>query len=202
MRPQVRHACNTERDIPPVFAAIAARPGWRIDYLCSTAIDGDEPSSYTYKRAAEIETRIAEHRAAGVPARHIFLAGWSAGAWASLIVARRGKAEFNAIVGIAPAFAGPRREIAQFPRWWNEYRPRQIADIAAAPRIEALIFAHDDDAFDRFEDLRFLGAIPGVSLVALNDCAAGHVTLYTPCFRERAEDTIARYIRLRAGLRE
>jgi hypothetical protein len=202
VRPQVPHRCSAERDVPPVFAALAAQPGWRIDYLCSLATDGDEPASYTYKRAREIEARVATHRAAGVPARRIFLAGWSAGAWSSLLVARRGVAEFNAVVALAPAFAGPRSEIPVYPRWWNEHRPRQIADLAAAPRIDALVFAHDDDAFDRPEDLRFLAAIPGVSLIDLSDCRAGHGTAYSACFGERAGDTIRRYIRRRAGLGE
>ncbi|MEQ8699675.1 MAG: alpha/beta fold hydrolase [Bauldia litoralis] len=197
-RPQRRHVCNRERDIPQVVIAVAQRTKWRVHYLCSTATDGSEQGSYTYKRAKEIERVVDAYRARGVPASRIFLLGHSAGAWSSLIAARQYGHKFNAVVAFAPAFAGPRYEVAQFPWWRNRIRPRQVTDILSAGRMRALVFAYPDDAFNRPRELAFLKQLTGVRLVTFDRCPERtHGTTYSGCFARMAAPEVERYIRAR-----
>jgi pimeloyl-ACP methyl ester carboxylesterase len=193
-RPQYRHVCNEAQDVPGVVRDIAAAHRWILYYLCSTVTDGDRPASYTYKRADEILAAVARYRAFGVPARRIFLLGQSAGAWSSLMAARKEPAAFNAIVAFAPAFAGTRAEATRFPRWRGEYRPLQVAYLRQAKHIEALIFAYSDDPFNRPSDLAPLESIPGIDLIAFDACAHGHGTAYSQCFRTGARVEIEDYI--------
>jgi len=196
VRPQRQHECNA-RDVPGLVRDIAEANGWTVHYLCSLATDGGLTGSYTYKRADEILAAVAQYRQQGVPARYIFLLGHSAGGWSSLMAARNDHSGFNAIVAFTPAFAGPRAEEEQYPVWRRRMQPLQIGYLTAAPRIDALIFAHDDDAFDRPEDLEPLKRIPGIRIVAFNDCRQGHRTVYTDCFRQRARQQIEAYIKSR-----
>jgi pimeloyl-ACP methyl ester carboxylesterase len=196
-RPQRRHPCDEERDVPGVVRDVAAANGWTVHYLCSAATDDGIDGSYTYKRADEILAAVAALRARGAAAQRIFLLGHSAGGWSSLMAARKDASGFNAIVAFAPAFAGPRHEEAQFPKWRRELAPQQTAYLRQAPRIEALIFAWSDDDFDRPADLAPLESIPGVRLLAFDACRSGHKTTYTECFREGARAEIEDYIKTR-----
>lgn len=196
-RPQRRHHCNEDRDVPAVVRDVARDNGWTVQYLCSAATDDGIDGSYTYKRADEILAAAAALRAKGVPARHIFLLGHSAGGWSSLMAARKDASGFNAIVAFAPAFAGPRYEEAQFPKWRRELAPRQTAYLRQAKRIDALIFAYSDDDFDRPSELAPLESIPGVRVLAFDACQKGHGTTYSDCFREGARVEIEDYIKAR-----
>jgi hypothetical protein len=197
LRPQFRHVCNEDRDVPAVMRDIADARQWTIFYLCSAALDGGEAGSYTYKRADEILAAVALYRGRGVPAQRIFLVGHSAGAWSSLMAARKNHGGFNAIVAFAPAFAGPRHEAAQFPWWRGRIALEQIAYLRQAPRIDALIFAYSDDEFDRPSDLAPLAAIPGIRILAFDACHSGHGTTYSECFRVGARVEIEHYIKTR-----
>jgi pimeloyl-ACP methyl ester carboxylesterase len=196
-RPQFRHVCNEGMDVPTVMRDLAAKHGWLVHYLCSLAIDGNEPASYTYKRADEILALVAAYRAKGVPASRIFLAGHSAGGWSSLMAARKDHSGFNAIIAFAPAFAGTRAEQARWPIWRGEYLPRQIAYLRQAPRINALILAYSDDEFERPQDLKPLETIRGINLIAFDACNAGHGTTYSECFRTGARIEIEDYVQRR-----
>ncbi len=197
-RPQRRHPCRRSSDIPPVVEAVARRMHWRVHYLCSTAVDGDRQGSYTYKRAREIERVVDAYRAKGLPAARIFLLGQSAGAWSSLIAARRFGAKFNAVIAFAPAFAGPRYEAQRYPRWRFEIRPRQVKDILQAGRLRALVFAFPEDVYNRPRELNFLTRLDGVRLVTFDRCPRrDHGTAYSACFARIAGPMITRYIRAR-----
>jgi pimeloyl-ACP methyl ester carboxylesterase len=196
-RPQRRHQCNEERDVPAVVRDVATANAWIVQYLCSAATDDGIDGSYTYKRADEILAAVGDLRAKGVPARRIFLLGHSAGGWSSLMAARKDTSGFNAIVAFAPAFAGPRHEEAQFPKWRRQLAPQQTDYLRQAKRIDALIFAYSDDDFDRPLDLAPLEAIPGVRLLAFDACQKGHGTTYSDCFREGARIEIEDYIKAR-----
>jgi pimeloyl-ACP methyl ester carboxylesterase len=196
-RPQFRHVCNEDRDIPGLVRDLAATHGWRVHYLCSDVTDGNEPGSYTYKRADEILAVAAAYRAKGVQARHLFLLGHSAGGWSSLMAARKDPSGFNAVVAFAPAFAGTRAEATQYPRWRGEYAPRQITYLRQAKRIDALILSYSDDSYDRPEDLAPLESIPGLRILAFDVCGAGHGTTYTECFRTGARVEIEDYLKQR-----
>jgi pimeloyl-ACP methyl ester carboxylesterase len=196
-RPQRRHQCNEDRDVPAVLREMAAANGWVVQYLCSAATDDGVEGSYTYKRADEILAAVAAQRALGVPAQRIFLVGHSAGGWSSLMAARKDASGFNAIVAFAPAFAGPRHEETQYPKWRRELAPQQTAYLRQAKRIDALIFAYSDDDFDRPSELAPLEAIPGVRVLAFDACQKGHGTTYSECFREGARVEIEDYIKTR-----
>lgn len=155
-------------------------------------------------RARDIARLVAGFRAAGVPARQIFLFGQSAGAWASLLTAAERPAAIGGVVGFAPAFAGPREERAA--GWWA-LRERLAARIAGARHLPALLFAFPGDRFEPPEDLAFLGGIAGVELrdlaAAPPACAASrpHRTAFTPCFAAAERQTILNFLaaRMAAG---
>ena len=102
------------------------------------------------------------------------------------------------MIGFAPECCGRRDLEASYPRWRTKVRPRQIEQMLAADRIDALLFAYEDDIYNRPAELEFLpAAFPeSVQLIGY-DCAGGHNTHIDDC---RAEDTgalIRRYIRER-----
>ena len=196
-RPARQHECNETRDVPAVVREIANDNAWELHYLCSEATDAGVRGSYTYKRADEILAAVAAHRARGVPASHIFVLGHSAGGWSSLMAARKDASGFNAIVAFAPAFAGPRYEEAQYPKWRRQLAPAQTAYLKQAKRIDALIFAYSDDDFDRPSELAPLETVPGIRIVAFDACHKGHGTTYSECFREGAKVEIEDYIKQR-----
>ncbi len=200
-RPQYRHNCRPGRDVPSIVRSVAAPGKWRIYYLCSRAIDGGVTGSYTYKRAKEIEAAVDRFRARGVPAKRIFLLGHSAGGWSSLIAARQFHHKFNAVIAFAPAFAGPRYETVKYPHWRNIERPRQVAYLKAAKRIDALVIAYPDDNFNRPQELRFLTMIAGTQLVTVPMCARGHRTTYSSCLQQAMDKFIRDYIKKRLAKR-
>ena len=155
------------------------------------------------KRAREIAMLADRFAALGVPRRQIFLAGHSAGAWASLLVARQGPGRFNALIAFGPAFAG-RRETR--PPGWEWLRGTQVLNLSAATRIDALIFAFEGDPYEPPEDVAFLRQIPGVELVVLSgtridgvSCGgrSPHLTDRKPCFHTTQGSRIRDYIERR-----
>lgn len=199
-RPARQHECDETRDVPALVREITADNEWELHYLCSEAADEGVRGSYTYKRADEILAVVAQYRRKGIPARRIFLLGHSAGGWSSLMAARKDHSGFNAIIAFAPAFAGPRSEEQQYPIWRRQLQPQQIAYLSSALLINALIFAFNDDTFDRPEELAPLKAVPGLRIVPFSDCeGGGHRTAYTACFRRAARPQVEAFIKARLG---
>ncbi|MEM6664305.1 MAG: alpha/beta hydrolase-fold protein [Pseudomonadota bacterium] len=126
---------------------------------CSRATEQSGPSTagqQVFARAAEL-TRLAEgYVATGVTADRIFLAGNSNGGWSSLMAYAQKPTAFGGVVAFAPAFSGPRSEITRFPWWRQDVRPRHVAKLKVAPELKALIFAYENDAFNRPQELQFL----------------------------------------------
>jgi len=156
------------------------------------------------KRAKDIEALIVEALAQGVPPEQIFVAGHSAGAWASLIVARRGQVRIGGYILFAPAFAG--HYSVRHPGWWD-LQNRLVKYIGEAERIDALVYAFENDKFNRVEDLRFLDRVKGIQFFALQSsevdgvaCARqdGHETVYQECFRTTRNAEILNFILKRA----
>lgn len=162
--------------------------------------DGDGVTK-VWKRALDIEGMAKEFEAAGIPGDRIILAGQSAGAWASLLVARRGKVKVAGILGAAPAFAGHH---AVRPKAWRDERARQIAFLKEAEHINALLYQFKGDRLEPPEHTNFLNEIPGIDRVILNggEAIAGiachndypHATIFKDCFRETQHDKITSYI--------
>jgi hypothetical protein len=152
------------------------------------------------KRVENIEDVVRGFQDSGVPAGHIFLAGHSAGGWASLLVARRHNVRINAVIAFAPAFAG--KKSGREPGW-QELHDDHVHFLAEAREMNALVYAFDSDAFNSPEDLAFLRDIPGVRFVHLGaqeidgircDSPDGHQTVFRDCFAKTQEEAILEYL--------
>ncbi|WP_259782391.1 alpha/beta fold hydrolase [Aestuariispira ectoiniformans] len=157
-------ACN-KRDTPEIWRdltgeTIAGRTVY-VYYLCSDVFGDD----YIYHRAEEIEAALDLFRAKGVPAAQLFLAGQSAGAWSSMVVARKAPQKFNAIIATAPAFAGHWQGRSADLQAWQDF---EISEIKKMTQMKALIYAFEGDAYNRPRDLVFLADIPGVDFETLS----------------------------------
>ena len=75
-----------------------------------TKVDGWCGLPRVCNRARKIVEEIEIYVKRGYKREHIFLAGQSAGAWASLLIKRAEPNRFNAVIGTAPAFHGQRQE--------------------------------------------------------------------------------------------
>ena len=155
------------------------------------------------KRTKDIEGLVRDFQAVGVPARHLFVIGHSAGGWASLLVLRRANVAVNAAIAFAPAFAGRRAGRAPGWQWLHD---QQVGYLDGASRLDALVFAFDGDAFNRPRDLAFLAGITGVTFVPLSSTVidgvpctgrSAHRTSFATCFAETQTQRILRFIRNR-----
>lgn len=151
-------------------------------------------------RVENIEDLVRGFQDSGVPAERIFLAGHSAGGWASLLVARRHNVRINAVIAFAPAFAG--KKSGREPGW-QALHDDHVQFIAEAPEMNALVYAFDSDAFNSPEDLAFLRRIPGVRFIHLGaqeidgikcNPPDGHQTVFRDCFAKTQEDVILEYL--------
>jgi len=152
------------------------------------------------QRVENIEDLVRSFQDAGVPAAHIFLAGHSAGGWASLLVARRRNVHVNGVIAFAPAFAGKK---SGRKAGWQALHDNQVRFLAEAREMNALVYGFDSDPFDSPQDLAFLSDIPGVRFVRLNaqeiegnPCGPfdGHHTPFVDCFTRTQEKVILAYI--------
>ena len=203
-------SCNPQKRAPDVFKSMAgttiAGKTIYVYYRC-TSVTGDR---YIHGRAKEIEATLDLFLAKGVPAKHIFLAGQSAGAWSSIVTARDAAHKFNAIIGVAPAFSGKksRRNLK-----WQDYRKAEVQKIRKLNQLNALIYAFKDDAYNEISDLEFLSEIAGVVFVPLDwniiegvPCnskkSKAHSTVYRDCFKITQLDKIKRYINKRINVQK
>lgn len=156
-------------------------------------------------RRDDIKRLVAALRQAGVPADQLFLMGHSAGGFASLLVERDAPDTQNAVIAFAPAFAGPRD--GRSPAW-SALRRRYVAHLQQGREIDALVFAFEDDAYNRPQDLAFLQTVPGVRLRDLSSrsiagvsCGLGapHRTVFLDCFGQTQEGAIHAYLAERLG---
>ncbi|MCW0233093.1 MAG: alpha/beta hydrolase [Ferrovibrio sp.] len=155
-------------------------------------------------RANDIEARARSFIAAGVPAKQIFLVGHSAGGWASLMLKARNPELANSVIAFAPAFAGQRKGRKPGWEWLHE---KYAGEIQKATRLDAMVFAIENDAFETPEHLKFLSAIPGVTQVVVPDnkieqvacdsSTSSHALVRNPCFRHTQFDRLKQYIEQR-----
>ena len=162
-------------------------------YLCSKSTDDAVRGSYIYKKKKEFNKLLDQLISAGVKPKNLFLSGWSAGGWASLMMMDQVEKKFNSAIVFAPAFAGPRN--FEFPVWRKVIRPRQVKEMTEANKIKALIFAYEDDAYNRPKELNFLKEIypDTVELVGYK-CGNGHDTIHDDCKLDETKKIIENYI--------
>ena len=166
-------------------------------FLCSDVTDtGHSDARYIFTRTKEILDIVDEFLALGVQAKNIFLMGQSAGGWSSLMAMQQANKKFNAAIVFAPACCN-KRELKDKKRgkYRKRNRPHQEREMLKAKRIEALVFAYEDDVFNRPQDLTFLtDAYPeSVEMIGYH-CGEGHFTYQKDCQFTENKARIAGYI--------
>jgi pimeloyl-ACP methyl ester carboxylesterase len=160
------------------------------------------------RRVRKIEEVVRTFLENGVPPKHIFLVGHSAGGWASLLVARRQQVPLNAVIAFAPAFAGRK---AHRPEDWQAVHEQHVAFLSTADQLQALVFAFDKDTYNPPQDLVFLRAIPGVRFLHLSEQAIagvqcqrpnGRRTVFQDCFMQTQLEIILSYIEVRVTTKD
>lgn len=187
--------------VPPVLTSLDGGDT-HVVRQCSLVIERAERSdagNQVYGKAAEL-TRLAKGYAGiGVRPDRIFLTGNSNGGWSAMMAFARDPDAFGGVIAFAPAFAGRRSETVLFPWWRGEVRPRHVAELSAAPRLRALVFAYPGDPFNRPRDLAFLPeAHPGSVKLISYGCglANPHGTYRKDC---REAETRAAILDFMAG---
>jgi pimeloyl-ACP methyl ester carboxylesterase len=184
--------------VPESVQAAEQLPDTFVFFLCSQAVDGNLEGSYINKRGVEIRLVLSKLAEAGIDPAHIFLVGHSAGAWAALMLVANYSNQFNAVIGFAPECCGRRDLEASHPRWRTKIRSQQIEQMLAAERIDALLFAYEDDIYNRPAELGFLPvAYPESVRLVGYDCAGGHNTHIDDCRVDETAAMIRRYIEQR-----
>ena len=186
--PALREDCQYRNNrVPETLQSAASLPDTQVFFLCSTATDGNLEGSYIAKRGAEVNAVLTKLIDAGVAPERIFLAGHSAGAWVGLMLFAEHADRFNALIGYAPECCGRRDLESDYPRWRTKIRPQQIEQMLMADSIDALLFAYEDDIYNRPAELGFLTEAykDSVRLIGY-DCEGGHNTHIDDC---RAKDT-------------
>lgn len=170
--------------------------------LCTEAIGiAGQLGSKNEGRILEIEAVIRDFQRRGVPPEQLFLAGQSAGAWASLMIARRHTVEFNATIAFAPANSGKK---ASRTAAGTERLERLSRYLSEAPYLPALVYAFAHDEFNDTATLAFLREVRGVAFVPLDDQAidgiacstrwSAHLTAFKDCFTMTQKRVILDYI--------
>ena len=137
-------------------------------------VDGTMCERGVCKRAAMIQEVVGNCVARGYRSSNIFLAGYSTGAWASLLVKRANPALVNGVIATAPAFDGKREErFCQTPECRDrEARDRGLmrlqhdrwlgGDASARPELNALVLGFYCDPFGYPDEFAFRDN-PGVA---------------------------------------
>ena len=195
-RPQKKEKCTKSYNkIPKSLRILTTLDNTYFYYLCSKAVDGGKIGSYIYKRKKEINDVLNQLISLGVKPENVFLAGHSAGGWTSLMMMDEVEKKFNSAIVFAPAFAGPRSEIDKYPKWRKEERPKQVKKMTETKIIKALIFAYEDDRFNRPKELMFLKEkYPNSVEIVSYNCGNGHSTGYNDCRISDTKKIIKNYL--------
>lgn len=157
--PQQVEPCFMPYNKPPSSLRALTSKNLIVYSLCSTSIESPAPTSagkQVYLRKKEISHAIDAFLARGIQPKNLFLAGHSNGGWTSLMMMRDVNKRFNGAIAFAPAFAGKRKDSKLFPWWRKSARPNQIKDMLGVPKMDALVFAYENDEYNRPQDLMFL----------------------------------------------
>lgn len=166
------------RNPPPEFLKRLETQGLdgqtvRLDVVKDRAQAGDYASPHwkgepkACARANSLAAYI-EREYRGQPRQTIFLAGVSAGAWASLLVKRRYPGNVNGVIAFSPAAHHQRRDRAgvtedlppEFAQRWQEMRSKNILYLDSVGAVaeggpSALLLQSHCDSFEWPQDLAF-----------------------------------------------
>ncbi len=171
-------------------------------------------------RAMAIEAEIGDFMRLnpGLTSDRIFLAGTSAGGWASLLVSlwdserqARGKARLaNGAIAFAPAFNGKRVDRwdwGPFHSWQRIRETHRAALMGPGPTVDALVFSFECDAYETPDDHAGFQERPGVQLICAppegKSCGGGaiaHSCNRRDWFASAYKGDITRFMRQRLGL--
>ena len=122
------------------------------------------------KITEQVRLLVAENP--GLERDRIFLAGTSAGAWASLLAMdlaqRSGAPLANAVIGFAPAFSG---KISQRSRGWQKIRTKHMTFLTGEDgkqpsySLPALLFGFEGDPYETPAALASLSSRDGIALL-------------------------------------
>ena len=198
--PRKKEFCSAQHNLPPrSILQLGKEENIFVYYHCTAVIDpkvkkdnvpddgihytrGYAMGYYTLGRRDELSDLLDTFHNIGVKPSNITLAGHSAGAWTALLAAAAYPQKFHALIAFAPAFAGPRNEENAYPWWRKTVRPEQIAMMTEPNDVPKLIFAYQDDAFNRPSELVFLSeAFPNSAKLISQKCGKGHNTHKNDC---------------------
>ena len=97
--------------------------------------------------------------------KNIILAGYSAGAWASLNLQSRYPEKIKGTIAINPAFAGHKNEWKKKYPEWGLFRKMEIDSMSKSDKLNAIVFAHDKDKFEDIKTLSFLKNFKGMNFI-------------------------------------
>ena len=198
--PRKKETCSKQFNLPPKsILTLGEMPNTHVYYHCTKVVDPKEQGenkpndgihykgnfkhgSYTLSRVVELEGLLDTFISLGVKAENITLSGHSAGGWTSLLAAAKYPEKFNNLIAFAPAFAGPRNEESLYPWWRKIIRPEQVEMIKTPNNVNKLIFAYEDDAFNRPQELTFLtDTFPETAQLVGQKCGGGHLSHKNDC---------------------
>ena len=211
--PRQKESCSAQYNLPPkTILALDERADTHVYYHCTSVIDpkmdGDNVPDdgvhyihgraygyYTLGRRDELETLLDRFLDIGVLPANIVLAGHSAGAWTALLAAASYPEKFNGLIAFAPSFAGKRREEKRYPWWRKIIRPEQVEMIIRPNTVRKLVFAYEDDLFNRPAELAFIEqAFPETATVISQDCGKGHDTHKSDCASDQTLELMTQII--------
>ena len=175
--------------------------------FCTPTETGDFDDEYSegepkvVKRTKDIEFLMRDYLEAGLPSENLFLAGQGAGAWASLLIARRGHVPFGGLIAFAPSFGVPK---ADRNKGWRRVRRDHEKFIIRSAPTNALVFGFSGDRFNPLAELRFVEKVKGATFVPLPSHRIGdvecefdepHFTAFDQCFRQTQFRDILNFIR-------
>lgn len=198
--PRIKETCSKQWNLPPKsILTLAEMKNTHVYYHCTKVIDpkeegqnvpddgihykgGRKNGSYTLSRVGELGELLDAFIALGVQPENITLSGHSAGGWTSLLAAATYPEKFSNLIAFAPAFAGPRNEESLYPWWRKIILPEQVEMIKTPNEIKKLVFAYEDDAYNRPQELTFLtDAFPDTAQLVAQKCGGGHVSHKKDC---------------------
>lgn len=198
--PRKKEPCSAQYNLPPrSLLELEEADNTYLYYHCTAVIDpkvkkdnvaddgihytrGYAMGYYTIACREELQGVLDQFHKIGVKPSNITLAGHSAGAWTALLAAASYPEKFNAVIAFAPAFAGPRNETNTYPWWRKIVRPEQMDMMTQPNNVPKLIFAYEDDAFNRPSELTFITqAFPDSATLISQKCGKGHKTHKNDC---------------------
>lgn len=211
--PRRKEKCAHPDNMPPKsILQLDEAQDTHIYYHCTSVIDlaiekdnrpddgihytyGYAMGSYTLARRDELELLIDSFLTVGVQPKNIVVAGHSAGGWTSLLAAASYPEKFGSLIAFAPAFAGTRRDEKQYPWWRQIIRPEQVEMIKKSNGVRKLIFAYENDKYNRPSDLAFIEEFfPDTANVVAQKCGHGHMSHKNDCNADATVNMINEFV--------